>query len=283
MIIFAANVKIIKDTVMRHFFLSVMILSVIIGITACQKEKPSSSGSSKVPTELIKTWKSVTVDGKSTVTDKTMVLQVKDNASANVIERLVYDSIPVWQTLTSVISYSNDTLKITGNIDNPFTRVVLTYKILEVTNERLRMKLLSEIVNGFYKPDRIGQEFVFEPAPSNVDAKIHGMWKTSSSYEFDPFGLYFKTTGDYDYYYYDSHGTSTLKGDNEGHYWFYGNFIVMRYKNTHGTHDQKEYVECWNVKIVETTDPDNPKTITLTALQEDGTNKTVPFKFIGTL
>jgi hypothetical protein len=58
--------------------------------------------------------------------------------------------------------------------------------------------------------------------------------------------------------------------------------MVLRYKNTHGTHDQKEYVECWNVKIVETTDETNPKTMTFTALCEDGTTKTIPLRFIGT-
>jgi len=277
---FAAKNK--NSKIMKHFFLSVMILSVIVGITSCKKDKDTSSSEDrKFPTELIQTWKSVSVDGKTMATDKTMILQVKDNASANVMERLVYGAVPVWQSMSSVVSYSNDTLKITGSIDNPFTRVVLTYKILEITNGRLKMKLLSEVVNSIYKPDRVGQEFVFEPVPSNIDAKIQGMWKTASSYELDPFGLYFKTYGDYDYYYYDSHGTSTIKSDNEGHYWFYGNLIVLRYKNTHGAHDQKEYVECWNIKIVETTDPDNPKTITLTTLHEDGTTETIPFRFIG--
>jgi hypothetical protein len=143
------------------------------------------------------------------------------------------------------------------------------------------MKLVSEYENNHLNPDRIGQEFVFEPAPSNVDAKIHGMWKAESATPIT-FGLYFKTTGDYDYYYYDG-GSSAIKGDNDGFYWFYGNFMVLRYKNTHGTHNQQEYVECWNVKIVETTDEANPKTMTFTVLREDGTTESIPFKFIGTI
>jgi hypothetical protein len=145
------------------------------------------------------------------------------------------------------------------------------------------MKLVSEMVNNAYKPDNIGQEIVFEPVPSNVEAKIIGMWKTTDSYNSDPFGLYFKTMGDYDYYYYNSQGSSTIKGNHNGHYWFYGNFIVLRYENAPNTDDQKEYVECWNLKLVETTDPDNPKTITLTAFNEDGMTETIPFRFIGAL
>jgi hypothetical protein len=35
------------------------------------------------------------------------------------------------------------------------------------------------------------------------------------------------------------------------------------------------------VKIVETTDETNPKTMTFTALREGGTTETVLFKFIG--
>jgi hypothetical protein len=269
---------------MKHFFLSVMILSVIVGITACKKDndKPNP-GDKKFPTELIKTWKAVSVDGKAVVTDKTMVLQIKDNTRADLMERLVYDSIPAWRIMPSVVFYKNDTLKITGSIDYPFTQTVLTYQILELTTDRLKMKLLSEVVNGYYKPDNVGQEAVFEPVPSNVEAKIIGMWKTTTAYDSDPFGLYFQTMGDYDYYYYDSQGASTIKSGHEGHYWFYGNFIVLRYKNAPNTTDQKEYVECWNVKLVETTDPDNPKTMTLTALHEDGITETIPLKFIGVL
>ena len=237
----------------------------------------------KIPSELIRTWKAVSVDGKTIVTDKTKVLKIKDNERADLMERLVYETVPVWQTMPSVISYANDTLKITGVIDNPFTRVVQTYKIMELTGDRLKMKLLSEVVNSYYKPDNIGQEIVFEQVPSNVEAKIVGMWKTTTTYELDPFGLYFKNTGDYDYYYYDSQGGSTLKSGNEGYYWFYGNFIVLRYKNAPNTDDQKQYVECWNVKLVETNDPDNPKNMTLTTLHEDGTTETVPFRWIGVL
>jgi hypothetical protein len=267
---------------MKHFFLSVMILSVIIGVTACKKDdKNSGQDDKKFPSELIRTWKTVSVDGREIVTDNTMVLQIKDRENADLMKRSVYDSVPVWQTMPSKVSYKNDTLKITGSIDYPFTRVVLTYKVLEVTTDRLKMKLLSEVVNGYYKPDNIGQETVFEQVPSNVEAKIIGMWKTTTAYASDPFGLYFKTMGDYDYYYYNP--TSEIKSGHEGYYWFYGNFIVVRYKNAPGTTDLKEYVECWNLKLVETTDPDNPKTMTLTTLHEDGTTETVPFKFVGTL
>jgi len=270
---------------MKHFFISVMILSVIIGITACKKDNNSNPGQDdkKFPSELIQTWKTISVDGKAVVTDNTIVLQIKDKERADLMERLVYDTIPVWQTMPSVVSYKNDTLKITGSIDNPFTRTVLTYKILEVTTDRLKMKLLSAVVNGSYKPDNIGQETLFEPVSSNVEAKIIGMWKTTPTYTEDTFGLYFKTTGDYDYYYYNSQGGTTIKSGHEGYYWFYGNFIVLRYKNAPNTTDQKEYVACWNVKLVETTDPDNPKTMTFTALHEDGTTETIPFKFIGAL
>jgi hypothetical protein len=269
---------------MKRFFLSVMVLSIVIlGVTACKKDNDTKydRDDKKLPTELVKTWKSVSVDGKQVVTDNTMVLQVKDRETANVMERLVYDTIPVWQTMASMISYNSDTLKIYGGIDRPFTRVVRAYKILELTNDRLKMKLLLEVVNNHYKPDNIGQEVVFEPATPNTGAKIHGMWKTTSSYTPDPFGMYFKTTGDYDYYYYDAQGTSTIKSGHEGYYWFYGNFIVLRYKNAPDTTDLKEYVECWNLKLVETTDPDNPKTMTLTALRKDGITETVPLRFIG--
>jgi len=268
---------------MKHFYLSVMILSVIIGITACKKDDNGSGGGQNnkpFPSELIQTWKAVSVDGRAIVTDSTMILQIKDRTSANVMERLVYDSIPVWQTMYSVISYSGDTLKITGSIDKPFMRIVQTYKVLELTGDRLKLKLSSEYVNGSIKPDKIGQEFVYESVPANVDAKILGMWKTADTYSEAPFGLYFKTTGDYDYYYYEG-GTSAIKSDNEGFYWFYGNFVVLRYKNTPNTHDQKEYVECWNVKIVETTDETNPKTLNFSALREDGKTESVPFRFIG--
>jgi hypothetical protein len=266
---------------MKHFFLSVMILSVIIGITACKKDKSTyPSEDTEFPSELRQTWKAVSVDGKAIITDATMVLQIKDRERADLMERMVYDSIPVWQTMHSVISYSNDTLKIIGSIDKPFKRVVLTYKILELTTDRLKMKLISEYENNHLKPDRVGQESVFESFPSNVDAKIYVMLKAESAVP-QTFGLYFKTTGDYDYYYYDG-GASSIKGDNEGFYWFYGNFMVLRYKNTHDTHDQQEYVACWNVKIVETTDETNPKTMTFTALREGGITETVLFRFIGT-
>ena len=267
---------------MKHFFLSVMIVSLLVGMTACKKDndKPVIP-SSNFPAELIKTWKEISIDGQTVKTDYTMILQIKDKENANMMERVVYDEIPVWQTMISAVSYSNDTLKITGSIDKPFMRVVLTYKILERTEERLRMKLISEYVNNHLKPDRVGQESLFEAVPSNVGAKVLGMWKTTDAHSGEPFGLYFKTTDDYDYYYYDG-GNSTIKGDNEGFYWFYGNFMVLRYKNTHGTHDQQEYVECWNVKIVETTDETNPKTMTFTALHEDGITEIIPFRFIGT-
>jgi hypothetical protein len=282
MSIFAAMYFKIKTAeIMKRFFLSVMIVGVIFGITACKKDNNNSNSNGKqIPTELIQTWKSVSVDGNAMITDKIIVLQIKDNESANVMERLVYDTIPVWQTMSSMILYSNDTLKIYGGIDYPFTRVVWTYKILEVTTNRLKMQLLSEVVNNSLKPDNMGKEFVFEPAPSSVEAKIGGMWKTTTP-SIDPFGMYFKTMNDYDYYYYDSQGASTIKTNHDGHYWFYDNFIVLRYKNAPDTDDQKEYVECWNVKIVETTDPDNPKTMTLSAIREDGTPKTISFRFIG--
>jgi len=346
---------------MKHFFLSVMILSVIIGVTACKKDNDTKESNTNLkslvvssdtltpafspditdytvnvahsvsvititgeaqdanatvsgnvtdalidvgynnftitvtaqdnsmkkyhvtviragmPVELIQTWKAISVDGKAIVTDNTMILQIKDRENANVMERLIYDTTPVWQTMYSVISYSNDTLKITGSIDKPFMRIVQTYKVLELTNDHLKLKLISEFVNGNIKPDKIGQEIVFEAVPTNVNAKILGMWKTADTYSGDPFGLYFKTTGDYDYYYYEG-GTSTIKGDNEGFFWFYGDFMVLRYKNTPNTHDQMEYVECWNVKFVETTDP---KTLTFTALREDGKTEIVSFRFIG--
>jgi hypothetical protein len=147
------------------------------------------------------------------------------------------------------------------------------------------MQLLSEVENNILKPDNMGKEFVFEPAPFNVGAKIAGMWNTTTP-SIDPFGLFFKTADDYDYFYYDSQGSSTIKSNHDGHYWFYGNFIVLRYKNAPNTDnqkedDQKEYVECWNVKIVETTDPDNPKTMTFDTIHEDGIPETISFKFIG--
>jgi hypothetical protein len=267
---------------MKHFYLSVMILSVIIGITACKKDNSDtgSTGETSFPSGLIRTWKAISIDGKQVVTNNTMILQIKDRETANVIERVVHD-IPVWQNMHSVISYSNDTLKIIGSVDKPFMRVVQTYRVLELTAERLRVKLVSEVVNNALKTDRMGQEFVFESVASNLNAKIHGMWKTTDTYSEDPFGLYFKTTDDYDYYYYNG-GTSTIKNNNEGFYWFYGNFMVLRYKNTPGTNDLQEYVECWNVKIVETTDETNPKTMTFTALHEDGKTETVPFRFLGT-
>ena len=264
---------------MKHFFLSVMILSVIVGITACKKENNSGGqNDKKFPMELIKTWKLVSVNGKVIVTDSTMILQIKNKEDANIMERLVYDDVPVWQNMRSVVSYGNDTLKFTGNVDNPFKRIALTFSILELTNDRLRMKVISEFENGNLKPNRMGYEFVFESVPSNKDAKIHGMWKTTPSYTDDPFGLYFKKTGDYDYFY----GGTQIKSNNEGFYWFYGNFMVLRYKNTHHTNDMEEYVECWNVKIVETTDETNPKTMTFTALREDGKTETVTFSFSGT-
>lgn len=276
------HINIKKVRMMKRFFISVMIVSVIFSITACKKNNDSNSkNGTKLPVELIKTWKTVSVNGKAVVTDNTMILQFKDGETANLIERMVYDTIPVWQTMPSMILYNNDTLKLYGSIEYPFTRVVLTYKILEITKERLKMKLLSEVVNNQYKPDNIGQEIVFEPAPSTLDAKIGGMWKSTTP-SVDPFGLYFKTMNDYDYYYYNSQGVSTIKSNHDGHYWFYGNFIVLRYKNAPNTEDQKEYVECWNVKIVETTDPDNPKTMILEAVREEGSAPvTISFRFIG--
>jgi len=267
---------------MKRFFLSVMVVGVIFGITACKKDSGNSNSDGTVlPVELVKTWKSVSVDGKAIVTDNTMVLHIKDRERADLMERKIYDMVPVWQTMSSTLSYSNDTLKVYGSIDRPFMRVVQTYKILYLTDKMLKIKLLSEVVNNQYKPDNIGQEIVFEPATPNVEAKILGMWNTTSEYKSYPFGMYFKTTGDYDYYYYDVNGSSTIKSGHEGYYWFYDNFIVLRYRNAPDTIDLREYVECWNVRLVETTDPDNPKTITLTALQENGTTTTIPLRFIG--
>ena len=270
---------------MRHFFLSVVILGgVILCVTGCKKDNNNSNPNpgTEFPSELVQTWKAVSVDGKTIVTDKTKVLNIKDAERADLMERLVYDTIPVWQTMASDVFYNNDTLKIIGSIDNPFTRVVQTYKIMELTGDRLKMKLLSEVVNDKYKPDNIGQETVFESVASNVDAKIAGMWKTTAPYDLDPFGLYFNTKT-YDYYYYNSSGGSTIKSNHDGYYWFYGNFIVLRYKNAPNTDDQKTYVECWNLKLVETTDPENPKNMTLTTLHEDGTQESIPFRFIGVL
>jgi len=268
---------------MKQFFLSVMVLGVMCCVTSCKKESHKyDNDEDKVPSELMQTWKLLSVDGKAVVTDKTKILQIIDSKSANVMERVSDGTTPVWQTMSSVITYKSDTLKIIGSIDRPFTRVVLTYKILELTKDKLKMRLLSETVNNHLKPDNIGQELAYEPAPFDIGAKIYGMWKATSSSNLNPFGLHFKNTGDYDYYYYDSLGESEMKTDNEGFFWFYGNFVVLRYKNTNdGSHDQKEYIECWNVKIVETTDPDNPKTMTFTALHEDGTTETIPFKFLG--
>jgi len=270
---------------MKRIFLSVVILGgLTLGVTSCKKDDNNSGQSNKkFPSELIRTWKSVSVDGKTVVTDNTKVLNIKDNANADLMERVLYDTIPVWQTMPCAVSYKNDTLKITGGIDNPFTRIVQTYKIMELTSDRLKMKLLSETVNGKYKPDNIGQETVFELVASNVDAKIAGMWKTTTPYDQYPFGLYFNIET-YDYYYYDG-DDSTIKGNHDGYYWFYGNFIVLRYKNAPNVipDDQKTYVECWNLKLVETTDPDNPKNMTLSALHEDGTQESIPFRWIGVL
>ena len=271
---------------MRRFFLSVVILGgLMLGVTSCKKDDNNSGQSDKkFPSELIRTWKAVSVDGKTVVTNKTKVLNIKDNTNADVMERVLYDTIPVWQTMPSVVSYKNDTLKITGVIDYPFTRVLQTYKIMELTGDRLKMKLLSEMVNDKYNPDNIGQETVFELVASNVAAKIAGMWNTTAPYDQDPFGLYFNIDT-YDYYYYNSSGGSTIKDNHDGYYWFYGNFIVLRYKNAPNVipDDQKTYVECWNLKLVETTDPDNPKNMTLTALHEDGTQESIPFRWIGVL
>jgi hypothetical protein len=251
-------------------------------VTACKKDidNSNSGGEQKLPDGLAQTWKVVKINGKEIVTDETKILQIKDRESANLIQRMCYDTIPHWKNMLSSITYKNDTLKIIGTIDFPVTHVVLTYKILEVNEKKLKMKLISEYVNNKLKPETIGQEIEYEPAPANVGAKIYGMWKSNIGSP-DPFGLYFKNTGEYDYYYYNSQGGTDIKGDNEGYYWFYENFLVLCYKNTHGTHDQKQHLECWTVKIVETTDPDNPKNMTLTAIDKDGASISITFNFLG--
>lgn len=227
---------------------------VVLVLTGCSKETPPTPGKTyNFPAGLVGAWKETLQDGNEVATNKTRILDIHSQERFSLMQVATNNETPYWQISTGTANYDKDTLTFTGIYNAPATpqfSYVYKYQLISLEGNKLRLKLVYAIENGKNIVGNLGGIFDWEKVSTVADAQIGGMWKEQqrNMLSEEKFGYYFNVGNRYDYYYYNGNVPS-IKNDNEGSYWFYGNFLVLQYFNHPVDNDSKQHVECWNVSL----------------------------------